>query len=113
MQSILLENCFAQTFAVSVGSGAVAVGFVGPLLALELHNDFIPKLSEVSDHTRMGFGCAVALLGVCLSVPLREVLLVKDWLPFPSGMAAAQIVHSLHAPKDEDDADATKCDHSD
>lgn len=90
-----LENCFAQTVVVGVGSAAVAGGFVGPLLALQLNTQYFPKLISLSSGDILGYAVPVALVGVALALLIRTLSFKAH--SYPSGTVAARLLSALHA----------------
>eukprot|EP00300_Choanocystis_sp_HF-7_P040539 c7017_g1_i2.p1 GENE.c7017_g1_i2~~c7017_g1_i2.p1 ORF type:complete len:658 (-),score=163.07 c7017_g1_i2:105-2078(-) len=89
-----LENCFAQTVVVAIGSAAVAGGFVGPLLALRLDTGYFPKLMSLDSSDVYAFALPVTLIGVGLALPIRA--LTHKEHSYPSGTVAAFMLSSLH-----------------
>lgn len=85
-----LETNLAQTAAASAGAAPAAAGLLGavPALAL-LGRPLAPALVAA-------FGLAVAILGALLALALRRRLLEEERLPFPTGVATAQVITTLH-----------------
>ncbi|HEX9641457.1 MAG TPA: OPT family oligopeptide transporter [Candidatus Krumholzibacteria bacterium] len=88
--SIHEQNCMAATAsAAGLSTGAALYAAIPALL---LSTGQLP-------HPLWLFGWIVggALLGTSLSLPWKRALVHYEELPFPSGQATAQMLHSLHA----------------
>ncbi|WP_426757006.1 OPT/YSL family transporter [Myxococcus sp. Y35] len=86
-----LENNLTQTAAASVGAMPAAAGLLGALPALTLLGAAVP-----------GWGVAVwsvalGVLGVLAAHLLRRRLVVQEALPFPTGIATAELITAMHA----------------
>jgi putative OPT family oligopeptide transporter len=95
--SNILENNIVQTQASAAGTLS-AIIFVLPALLMLGYWQGFPMLQ-----TAMICACG-GILGVVFTVPLRHALVVKSDLPYPEGVAAAEILRAGN-PQD-DDADA-------
>lgn len=87
--SILESNCMASTASsagYSTGS-TIATAFGAYLLITGHHIDW--KITAV-------WTLITALLGVLLAVPMKQQMINKERLPFPTGIAAAQTLKSLY-----------------
>lgn len=92
------ENVVIQTTAVATGTLPLAAGLVGVIPALALLDpalDGSPAIVLSPLHLLL-WCFAVAFFGVFLAVPLRQQVIVKEKLVFPSGTATAQIIGVLH-----------------
>jgi uncharacterized oligopeptide transporter (OPT) family protein len=87
----LLEN-YTMSSAASAAGYMSSAGLVSAIPALTLTTGRLLTGWEVG----LWIG-AVSLLGVCLAIPLKRQLINIDQLPFPSGIATAETLRSLHA----------------
>jgi len=86
-----LENNVAQTAACAVGGVPAAAGLLGAVPALQLLGVSVPGWG-------IGlWGLVLGVLGVLLGLALRRRLLEEEELPFPTGVAAAEVLEVLHA----------------
>ncbi|SNX84480.1 related to Iron transport protein 1 [Melanopsichium pennsylvanicum] len=92
------ENVLVQTTAAAVGVMPLSAGLVGVIPALK-------KLTWEKDASGpidldflqlLGWCFALAYFGVFFASPLREPMIVKEKLTFPSGTATAQLIGVLH-----------------
>ncbi|KAJ1600013.1 hypothetical protein NDA14_007073 [Ustilago hordei] len=92
------ENVLVQTTAAAVGVMPLSAGLVGVIPALN-------KLTWEKDGSGpidldflqlLGWCFALAYFGVFFASPLREPMIVKEKLTFPSGTATAQLIGVLH-----------------
>ncbi|MEB2401594.1 MAG: oligopeptide transporter, OPT family [Alcaligenaceae bacterium] len=88
--SNILENNIVQTQASAAGTLS-AIIFVLPALLMMGYWQGFPLLE-----TAMICACG-GILGVVFTVPLRHALVVKSELPYPEGVAAAEILRAGHA----------------
>ncbi|KAL3230089.1 hypothetical protein RNJ44_01452 [Nakaseomyces bracarensis] len=97
-----VEAVYVQSMAVAIGTGPLALGFVGVIPAIEKFLTF-----EESGGTRAQgepFSLAQLLLwsgaltyfGIFFAVPLRKQVIVREKLPFPSGSATATLIAVLN-----------------
>jgi OPT family oligopeptide transporter len=87
--SILENNCMQSTAsAAGYSTGATLVSAFPAYLMITGHN---PPFWTV-----VGLVCATGLLGVFLAVPMKRTMINVEQLPFPSGIAAAETLRSLH-----------------
>jgi uncharacterized oligopeptide transporter (OPT) family protein len=86
-----LETNVAQTAAAAAGAAPAALGLLGAVPALALLGAPAPPPALLA-----GFGVAAGALGVLLALGLRRRLLVEEDLPFPSGVATAELVRAVH-----------------
>lgn len=92
------ENVLVQTTAAAVGVMPLSAGLIGVIPALK-------KLTWEKDGSApidldflqlLGWCFALAYFGVFFASPLREPMIVKEKLTFPSGTATAQLIGVLH-----------------
>ncbi|RLV96618.1 putative oligopeptide transporter [Spathaspora sp. JA1] len=94
-----VENVFVQSIAVAVGTGPLCYGFIGIIPAIEkfLHLEesggFKVQFNLVQ---LMIWSLGLGLFGVFFAIPLRQQVIVKEKLPFPSGSATATLISVLH-----------------
>lgn len=83
------------------------VGLVGVIPAMSI---MTPEQNPPDGPVRLSYGqlvlwsLALAFLGVFCAVPLRTQTILKEKLRFPSGTATANVIRTLHAVPDLDDA---------
>ncbi|CUM66240.1 uncharacterized protein PRCAT00003900001 [Priceomyces carsonii] len=95
-----VENVYVQSIAVAVGTGPLAYGLIGIVPAIE---KFLTK-DESGLHEKIKFSLSeliiwsfgLAFFGVFFAVPLREQVIVREKLPFPSGSATATLISVLY-----------------
>jgi uncharacterized oligopeptide transporter (OPT) family protein len=85
-----LETNIAQTTAVAVGAAPAAAGLIGALPALELLGRSTPAWLACA------WGAVLGVSGVALALALRRRLLDEERLPFPTGVAVAQVIEGAH-----------------
>lgn len=87
----ILENNCMQSTATSAGAstGGTMVSAIAAYLLITGEN-----MSFWSLFWWTGF---LALLGVCMAVPMKRQMINREQLKFPSGIAAAETLRSLHA----------------
>lgn len=99
--STILENNMVQTQASAAGTLSSIIFVLPGLLMIGYWQSFPFWLTLTV--------CASGgMLGVLFSIPLRQVMVVKSSLPYPEGVAAAEI---LKAGCDTDNAEETKNNH--
>ena len=87
----ILENNCMQSTASSAGmsTGGTMVSAIGAYLLITGKNiPFWPLF---------WWTAFLALLGVCMAVPMKRQMINREQLKFPSGLAAAETLRSLHA----------------
>ncbi|EFP87775.1 uncharacterized protein PGTG_13561 [Puccinia graminis f. sp. tritici CRL 75-36-700-3] len=92
------ENVLLQTTSTAVCAMPLTAGLIGiiPALAqLNLESDGLAPIT-FSPVALITWCFAIAFFGVFLAIPLREQVIIKEKLPFPSGTATAQILALLH-----------------
>ena len=85
------ETSVALSLAASVGAMPAAAGLLGPLPALALMGREPPGWLVAA------LGLALGTLGVAIALALRRRLLEEENLPFPTGIATAEVIGALHA----------------
>lgn len=87
----MLENNVNQT-ACSSAAAVSSAGLVAPIPALTMINgttlDWVPLSIWVF---------AVCLVGITVAIPLRRQMILVDKLPFPSGIANAEMLREMYA----------------
>jgi len=83
--AIILENNMVQTQASAAGTLSSII-FILPGLVMMGHWQGFPFLQT------LGICAAGGMLGVMFSIPLRRVMVVQSALPYPEGVAAAEIL---------------------
>lgn len=86
-----LENNIAQTVAASAAVMVFVHGFMGPVPALALMGQAVHPVWSL-----WAWGLSLGLLGVLVGLWSRRKLIVEDALPFPSGVATAELIRALH-----------------
>jgi putative OPT family oligopeptide transporter len=86
-----LETNLAQTTAVSVGAMPASAGLIGTVPALALLGTQPPSWAVAA------WGVGLGALGVLLAWLSRRRLLEEEALPFPTGVATAQLISTLHS----------------
>ncbi|MCW5801010.1 MAG: OPT/YSL family transporter [Deltaproteobacteria bacterium] len=87
--SLLESNCMQSTASsAAYATGNMAVGVIPALLLLDGAQ---PAAAAVA-----AWIACIAALGVALAIPLKRQLINRERLPFPSGTAAAVMLHGLH-----------------
>ncbi len=85
-----LETNIAQTTATSIGAIPAVAGLLGALPALGLMH------VAISGAGIAAWGLGLGVLGVLVALLLRKRLLVDENLPFPSGIATAELITAIH-----------------
>ncbi len=85
-----LENNITQTVASSVGAMPAAAGLLGALPALTLLGISVPGWGVAL------WSVALGVLGVLAAYLLRKRLVVEEALPFPTGLATAELITAMH-----------------
>lgn len=86
----ILEN-YTMSSASSAAGYMSSAGLVSALPALYLSTGRILQWWEI-----MAWLSAVSFLGVFMAIPLKRQLINIDQLPFPSGIATAETLRSMH-----------------
>jgi putative OPT family oligopeptide transporter len=86
-----LENNVAQTAACAAGAVPAAAGLLGAIPALQLLGVQVPGWGIAL------WGLSLGVLGILFAVALRKRLLEDEQLPFPTGVATAEVIEALHA----------------
>jgi len=85
------ETTMTQAIAASVGAMPSACGFLGALPALGFLGRHYPWWIIAA------WGILMAILGLAIGAMLRERLIEKENLPFPTGQATAQVIEAMRA----------------
>jgi len=89
--SILENNCMQSTAsAAGYSTGTTIATSFGALLILD------PNHRHVAWPAVAAFTLATGLMGTLLAIPMKRLLINREQLPFPSGIAAAQTLTSLY-----------------
>jgi putative OPT family oligopeptide transporter len=89
--SILENNCMQSTASAAGASTGTTIGTCfGALLLLD------PLHRHLSWPIVASFTLATGALGVFLAIPMKRQMINQEQLPFPSGIAAATTLRSLH-----------------
>ncbi|WP_375756453.1 OPT/YSL family transporter [Corallococcus exercitus] len=86
-----LENNLTQTAASAVGAMPASAGLLGALPALALLGTGLPGWGIAA------WGLVLGVVGVLVAGLLRRRLLEQEALPFPTGIATAELISTLHA----------------
>jgi OPT family oligopeptide transporter len=90
--SILENNCMQSTAsAAGASTGATIATCFGAMLILDPDHHHQPWYVVGS------FTLATAAMGVFLAIPMKRQMINQEQLPFPSGIAAATTLRSLHS----------------
>ena len=86
----ILENNITQTAASAAGAMPATAGLLGSLPAMAMLGHHVPLL-----HVAI---CSIVFgaLGVVVGFALRERLIEQEDLPFPSGIATAEVINRIH-----------------
>ena len=84
------ENNVAQTAASSAAIMSFVHGLMGPMPALALMGH------PPSGWALWGWGISLALVGITVAAVLRRKLVIDEALPFPSGIATAELIRTVH-----------------
>ena len=85
-----LENNITQTVASSAAGMSFTAGLVGAFPALAMLGHRHPSWAISL------WGVALGGLGILIAIPLRDQLIARDPLPFPSGIATAEVIEAMH-----------------
>lgn len=88
----MLENNIGQT-ACSSGAAVSSAGLVAPIPALIMLRPDI----RIDWHWLALWVFSVCLVGIAVAIPLRKQMIVVDRLPFPSGIANAEMLKEMYA----------------
>ena len=99
------ENAVIQTFVVSCANIAYTGGFGSYILAMSRTSavDGGPgnsggNVAEPQIGRLMAFLFLTSFVGVFAVMPFRNSLVIRHNLPFPTGMATAHFINSIHTP---------------
>ena len=93
----ILENNMVQTQASAAGTLSSII-FILPALVMMGHWQGFPFWQT------LGICAAGGMLGVMFTIPLRHVMVVQSDLPYPEGVAAAEILRVGSAERSQDQA---------
>ncbi|OAD13819.1 OPT family oligopeptide transporter [Achromobacter insolitus] len=93
----ILENNMVQTQASAAGTLSSII-FILPALVMMGHWQGFPFWQT------LGICAAGGMLGVMFTIPLRHVMVVQSDLPYPEGVAAAEILRVGSAERAQDEA---------
>src|SRR5882672_6746439 len=94
--SVLEANCMQSTASsAAYATGNMVVGVFPAMLLLSV-TPAAPAGVQPHWAALAAWIACVAALGVVLAIPLKRQLINRERLPFPSGMAAAIMLDSLH-----------------
>lgn len=92
----LEASCMQSTASsAAFATGNMVVGVVPALLLLSV-SPAHPAGTPLAWPALAAWIAAVGALGVCLAIPFKRQLVDRERLPFPSGTAAAVMLHGLH-----------------
>lgn len=107
-----VENVFVQSVAVAVGTGPLTYGLIGIVPAIEkfltAEESGIGRTLEFSTRDLFLWCMGLGLFGVFFAVPLRQQVIIKEKLPFPSGSATATLIAVMHGTEIYDDQPPTE-----
>ncbi|KAK6202837.1 OPT oligopeptide transporter protein-domain-containing protein [Scheffersomyces amazonensis] len=110
-----VENVYIQSVAVAVGTGPLCYGLIGIVPAIEKfltpEESGLGRTLKFSLIDLMVWSLGLGLFGVFFAVPLRNQVIIKEKLPFPSGSATATLISVMHGTEiysDEDEKKLTK-----
>src|SRR5437879_1429320 len=86
-----LETNVAQTAACAAGAVPAAAGLLGAIPALQLLGRRVPGWGIAL------WGLSLGVLGILFAAALRKRLLEDEQLPFPTGVATAEVIEALHS----------------
>jgi putative OPT family oligopeptide transporter len=89
-----LENNITQTTAASAAVMGFVLGTSGSLPALAMMGRTYPAWQLCV------WGIALGLLGIFLAAALRKKLILKEALPFPTGVATAEVIETIYAARE-------------
>jgi putative OPT family oligopeptide transporter len=95
--SILENNCMQSTASAAGYSTGGVVGASVPALLLLSVSPATPHGRQMPWLTLAAWVFLMALLGVAMAIPMKRSMINHDRLKFPSGIAAAETLHSLYS----------------
>ncbi|RKH62910.1 OPT family oligopeptide transporter [Corallococcus interemptor] len=97
-----LENNLTQTTAAAVGATPASAGLLAAIPALTLLGSVVPGWGIAA------WGLVLGAVGVLVASLLRRRLVEQEALPFPTGIATAELISTLHAATPPDEARDTR-----
>ena len=88
----ILESNLGKTIAAAGEALAAGVIFTFPALLLMLDENGQPIWTELSYYVVMFIAAIGGTLGVLFSITLRRILIIDQRLPYPEGIAAAEVL---------------------
>ena len=82
-----------QTVSSSAAMMAITGGLIGPVAAIALEGSDTPMPSLVLVTL---WGIALGIAGTLMAVPLRNAFVTRGALPFPSGIATAEVLEDIY-----------------
>lgn len=92
------ENIIVQTIATSVGCLPLSSGAIGVLPALSMLDPKTDGVMPIIFHplALAAWTAGLSIAGIFFASPLRDPMILREKLPFPSGTATALLVSMLH-----------------
>ncbi|WFD36286.1 OPT super [Malassezia cuniculi] len=92
------ENIVLQTVATSVGCLPLSSGAIGVLPALSMLDPKIDGAVPIIFHplALSAWTAGLSIAGIFFASPLRDPMILKEKLPYPTGTATALLVSMLH-----------------
>ena len=91
------QRLYVQTTSVATATMPLAAGFVGVIPAMGMLSDDEGSPHIFAPWQLILWSLALALFGVFAAIPLREQVIEREQLRFPSGTATAEVIRTLHA----------------
>jgi uncharacterized oligopeptide transporter (OPT) family protein len=89
------DGNIVQTVSSSAAMMAITGGLIGPVAAMSIGaagtESAMPSLALV-----VGWGIALGVVGTLMAVPLRAAFISRGRLPFPSGVATAEVLEDVY-----------------
>ncbi|HEY5927833.1 MAG TPA: OPT family oligopeptide transporter [Kofleriaceae bacterium] len=88
------DGNIVQTVSSSAAVMAITGGLTGPVAAMSI--DAAGGASMPSYVLIIAWGIAVGVVGTLMAIPLRTAFVLRGRLPFPSGMATAEVLEDIY-----------------